>query len=423
MLIVILCALFTINFTITLAVFGGIAFIYGLLIKLTRKKLLENSKRIAIESTQVIKSLQDGLGGVRDILLDGSQEVYCTSYTKADLPLRRAQAFNHIVSNSPRYIMESLGLALIALLAFTLVNRPGGIVEAIPLLGLIGLGAQRLLPIIQQAYAAWSGILSAQGALIDVLGYLDQKIPETPEQNSILPFHTSLKLKDVSFSYGLRKANVIKSCNLEIKKGSCVGFVGRTGSGKSTILDILMGLLSPTYGYLKVDNQEINNKNRRQWQKHIAHVPQSIFLTDSSIAQNIAFGQIDGEIDDSRLRDVSKKAQLSDFIESLPHKYQTVVGERGVQLSGGQRQRIGIARALYKNADVIILDEATSALDIHTEASLMDVIESLGHEMTILVVAHRLTTLKKCDVIYEIDNGSISKATTYNEIIETNRLK
>lgn len=355
MLITILCALLTINFTVTLAVFGGIACMYGLLIKLTRKKLLENSKRIASESTQVIKTLQDGLGGVRDILLDGSQEVYCASYTQADLPLRRAQAFNHIVSHSPRYIMESLGLVLIAVLAFTLVNKPGGIVEAIPLLGLIGLGAQRLLPIIQQAYAAWSGMLSTQGVLIDVLGYLDQKMPETPDQDSLLPFYHSLNLKDVSFSYGLEKATVIESCNLEIKKGTCVGFIGRTGSGKSTILDLLMGLLSPTSGYLKVDNQEINNENRRQWQKHIAHVPQSIFLTDSTIAQNIAFGQFDGEIDYSRLRDAAKKAQLSDFIESLPHKYKTVVGERGVQLSGGQRQRIGIARALYKNADVIIL--------------------------------------------------------------------
>jgi ABC-type multidrug transport system fused ATPase/permease subunit len=422
MLIVILCALFTINFTITLAVFGGIAFIYGLLIKLTRKKLLENSKRIAIESTQVIKSLQDGLGGIRDILLDGSQDIYCASYTKADLPLRRAQAFNHIVGNSPRYIMESLGLFLIALLAFTLVNKPGGIVEAIPLLGLMGLGAQRLLPIIQQAYAAWSGILSAQGVLIDVLGYLDQKIPETPEKNSILPFHTSLKLKDVSFSYGLRKANVIKSCNLEIKKGSCVGFIGRTGSGKSTILDVLMGLLLPTSGYLKIDNQEINNKNRRLWQKHIAHVPQSIFLTDSSIAQNIAFGQHDNEIDINRLKDVAKKAQLSDFIESLPNKYETVVGERGVQLSGGQRQRIGIARALYKKADVIILDEATSALDIDTEKTLMELIESLDHDMTIFIVAHRLTTLKHCDVIYELDNGTISNSYSYKEIMKNKGL-
>jgi ATP-binding cassette subfamily B protein len=319
--------------------------------------------------------------------------------------------------------MESLGLVLIAVLAFTLVNKPGGIVEAIPLLGLIGLGAQRLLPIIQQAYAAWSGMLSTQGVLIDVLGYLDQKMPETPDQDSLLPFYHSLNLKDVSFSYGLEKATVIESCNLEIKKGTCVGFIGRTGSGKSTILDLLMGLLSPTSGYLKVDNQEVNNENRRQWQKHIAHVPQSIFLTDSTIAQNIAFGQFDGEIDYSRLRDAAKKAQLSDFIESLPHKYETVVGERGVQLSGGQRQRIGIARALYKNADVIILDEATSALDIHTEASLMDVIESLGHEMTIVVVAHRLTTLKRCDLIYELNNGSISKAMNYREIIEANSLQ
>ena len=423
MLITILCALFTVNFTVTLALFGSITCIYGLLIKLTRKKLLENSKRIAVESTQVIKTLQDGLGGVRDILLDGSQEVYCSAYTKADFPLRRAQGFNHIVGHSPRYIMESLGLVLIATLASSLVSRPGGIVEAIPLLGLIGLGAQRLLPIIQQAYAAWSGMLSTQGILLDVLSYLDQKMPEIEKQNSILLFNKSLKLENVSFSYGLRKATVVEGCNLEIKKGTCVGFIGKTGSGKSTILDILMGLLSPTSGYLKVDKKKINNKNRRQWQKHIAHVPQSIFLTDSTIAQNIAFGQFDSEIDKSRLKDAAKKAQLSDFIESLPRKYQTVVGERGVQLSGGQRQRIGIARALYKNADVLILDEATSSLDIHTESSLMDIIESLGHEMTILVVAHRLTTLKRCDVIYELDNGSISKAMSYKEIIETNSLK
>jgi ATP-binding cassette subfamily B protein len=422
MLVTILCALLLVNFTVTLAIFGGIASIYILLIKLTRKKILENSKRIAAESTQVVKTLQDGLGGVRDILLDGSQEIFCFSYAKADLALRQASGFNHIVSHSPKFILESLGLVLISIIAFSLVNRPGGIVEAIPILGLIGLGAQRLLPIIQQAYAAWSGMLSSQGALLDVLGYLNQKMPETQEQDSMLPFNQSLKLENVSFSYGPGKAKVIDSCNLEVKKGTRIGIVGRTGSGKSTILDILMGLLLPTSGCLKVDREEVNNNNRRRWQKHIAHVPQSIFLTDSSIAQNIAFGQHDNEIDINRLKDVAKKAQLSNFIESLPNKYETVVGERGVQLSGGQRQRIGIARALYKKADVIILDEATSALDIDTEKSLMELIESLDHDMTIFIVAHRLTTLKHCDVIYELDNGTISNSYSYKEIMKNKGL-
>ena len=208
---------------------------------------------------------------------------------------------------------------------------------------------------------------------------------------------------------------------MEIKKGSCVGFIGKTGSGKSTLLDIIMGLLSPTSGNILVDNEIINSENHRSWQSRVAHVPQSIFLSDTSIAENIAFGIPYKSIDHNKVKLAAQKSQLDETIMTWENGYKTIVGERGVRLSGGQRQRIGIARALYKNADVLVFDEATSALDNKTEGEIINAIESLGQNLTIILVAHRLTTLKYCDMIYEIENGEIINSGSYNELIVQNK--
>ena len=423
MLITILCVLFAINFQLTLYVFAVFTLAYTIIILVTKKSLSTNSKKIAFEKTKVIENLQISLGSIRDILLDGSQQIYCDLFEKADNKLRNALAYNQIISNSPRFIMESLGLILLALLILFLKRENTSIAEIIPIVGVLALGAQKLLPLIQQAFAAWSGIFGSRKVLEEVLVYLNQKTPEVTGNAKQLPFRSDIILEDVNFSFSQTKLSVVKKCNIRIKKGSRIGIIGKSGSGKSTILDILMGLLIPTSGFLKIDGNKIDDQNRLLWRAHISHVPQEIFLSDASIAENIAFGKDKSNIDFNRVAAVSKKAQLHDFIESLPEKYLTRVGERGALISGGQRQRIGIARALYKQADLIILDEATSALDQDTETLLIDMIDTVNHDVTVIMVSHKLSTLRKCDVIYNVLNGSISSPLKYNQITTKRLLK
>ena len=387
---------------------------------LTRKQLLVNSKRVAEDSTRLIKSLQEGLGGIRDVLIDGTQSVYCEIYRNADFSLRRAQGNSLFIGQSPRYLMEALGMLLIASLAYFIDKQANGISRAIPLLGALALGAQRLLPILQQSYSSWTTIQSSRESLKDVIDLLEQPLPPYINQisNQNITFNSIIKLKQLSFRYSIQTPIVLNQINLTIKKGSRIGFIGPTGSGKSTLLDIIMGLLQPTDGFIEIDGQPITKKNQRAWQRHIAHVPQSIYLSDSSIEENIAFGVPKEKIDLNRLKQAAKQAQIQEMIENWPQKYKTPVGERGIRLSGGQRQRIGIARALYRKADIIIFDEATSALDNETEDAVMNSINKLSKKLTILIIAHRLTTLKNCSFVIELNNGGIKKIGTYKEMID-----
>jgi ATP-binding cassette subfamily B protein len=255
--------------------------------------------------------------------------------------------------------------------------------------------------------------------LHDAIVLLDQPFPSYVDQpvSTSLPFRKQINLYNLSFRYTKQNPKVLSNINLIIAKGSRVGFIGVTGSGKSTLLDIIMGLLEPTEGTISIDDQPLTIGNNRAWQAHIAHVPQSIFLADSTIEENIAFGVPKAKIDQSRVRYAAQKSQIADIIETWPKKYQTYVGERGIRLSGGQRQRIGIARALYKQADVIILDEATSALDNETEQSVMQSIETLGDDLTVLIIAHRLTTLRNCTQVVELGGGGIKRIGSYDKIV------
>ena len=419
LLISILFALLVVDPVIALSAFGGFGVIYAVIIKLTRNQQLINSKCMARESTQVIKSLQEGLGGIRDVLIDGSQAAYCQIYRNADLPLRHAQGNNTFISQSPRFGIEALGMMLIAVLAYALAQQPDGIAKAIPVLGALALGAQRLLPVLQAAYGSLSNIQGSQVSLHDTLELLDQPLPDYVDQPPAkpLPFRQQINLKNLSFRYTLQTPLVLNNLTITITKGSRIGFIGVTGSGKSTLLDIIMGLLQPTDGTIEIDDQPLTNGNNRAWQAHIAHVPQTIFLADSTIEENIAFGVPADKIDRDRVEQAARQAQIAEIIESWPKKYKTSVGERGIRLSGGQRQRIGIARALYKQADVIIFDEATSALDNETEQAVMQAIESLGNDLTILIIAHRLTTLKNCTQVVELSNGGIIRLGSYQDIV------
>lgn len=414
----ILIALILFNPAISISVFIGFGVIYGIIGYITRKRLSIIGKIKSEEYTRVIKILQEGLGGVRDILLDGNQAVYCKIFEESDQKFRRASAESAFIGGSPRFLIESFGMILLAIFAYLLSRSDSGLVTVLPLLGAIALGAQRILPILQQVYQSWVTIKGNEKAFWDVLELLDQNIPEYIDLNiKPLKFSDCVRIEDLAFRYHPDQSWVIKDLSFNIYNGDRIGFIGVTGSGKSTLLDIVMALLEPSKGKLVVDNQIIDsNTMKRAWQANIAHVPQSIYLSDSTIAENIAFGISLDQIDFDRVRMAAKQAQIDSHIMSLKDGYNTFVGERGIRLSGGQRQRIGIARALYKEASVIIFDEATSALDNETEKAVIEAIEGLGKHLTVLLVAHRVTTLRNCNKIIELKSGKIFRTGTYTEL-------
>jgi len=406
----IMAALLSVSPWTTVAAGMVLGLSYASMVLAGNHRLRKNSQIIAREHNHIIKALQEGLGGIRDILLDGTQELYCAIYKKADMRLKRAGAINSVISQSPRYLMETVGMILFAALAVVLSRREEGLLAVLPVLGALALGAQRLLPALQQAYTGWSAILYYHVSTREVVDLLDQPLPRHAEKpgssTRTMPFRSMIRFDSVKFRYSSHGPWVLDGVSFEIPKGSRVGFVGKTGSGKSTCLDLLMGLLEPTEGRILVDEEPIDAGNLRIWQKNIAHVPQTIYLADTTLAENIAFGVPSQQIDMRRVREVARQAQISDFIESSPHGYQALVGERGIRLSGGQRQRIGIARALYKEAPVLILDEATSALDQETEKNVMNSINSIAQRITVLIIAHRITTLDQCQRMIRLETLS-----------------
>jgi ATP-binding cassette subfamily B protein len=411
MFLIMLLALLFVNPWVGISIVGIFSFIYAGIIFFTRKKLFSAGERIGKGSDNVIKVLQESLGGIRDVLLDRTQEVFIKIYKQADISLRMAEASNQFIGQSPRFLIEALGMIVIAFIAFHTLSDAGGVLGGLPFLGAIALGAQRLLPILQQAYFGWASIKGSQASLADLINLLDQPMPALLEQSSSgrVNFSNAIYLDNISFRHSTDTPWILKDANLEIPKGSRVGIIGSTGSGKSTLLDILMGLLTPTEGRLRIDDVPLSKKNLFLWQSKLAHVPQTIFLSDASIASNIAFGTPLLDINYQRIRNVASLAQISEVIESWTMGYDTQVGERGVRLSGGQRQRIGIARALYKNSEIILFDEATSALDVETERSVMGCIDQISRELTIIIVAHRVSTLHGCDYIYELKNGKLKE--------------
>jgi len=437
-LLAIMAALLAIHPVVALSALASFAVIYVGIVVLSRRRVAKNSLTIAFQLGKVTKAVQEGVGGIRDVLIDGTQGVYANLYRAAFRPLLTAQTSNLILASAPRFAVEALGMVLIAGLAYVLsadaaqsglvlasgpaaeIGPRGGALDAITVLGAMALGAQRLLPVLQQLYLAYSTLKGAEASVHDALELLDQPMPAVRDLdgNAPLPFSRRILLDDVSFRYSEQGPWVIKNLTLEIPKGSRTGFIGVTGSGKSTLLDIVMGLLSPSSGTLLIDDRPVTESVTRSWQAHLSHVPQAIYLADTSIAENIAFGVPHGRIDRYRMREAAERAQIARTIEAWPDGYDTLVGERGVRLSGGQRQRIGIARALYKRANVLILDEATSALDNDTEAAVMQTIESLGREMTVLIIAHRLSTLRNCDRVIELADGAVKSIRSYEQMFQ-----
>jgi ABC-type multidrug transport system fused ATPase/permease subunit len=389
--------------------FIGFLAIYSVVAFFSKRLIVANGEAAARASARVVRLLQEGLGGIRDVLIDGTQTHYARRFAEETRRLRTAQGSIQFLATCPRYGVEALGMALIAGGAWLSSRQGGGFEGALTTIGALAFSAQRLLPMLQEAYFSYTTLMASRATLLDVLGLLDQPEPQASdcEPGEALVFRDTVRLEQLGFQYGPTTPWILRGVSLDIPRGERIGIIGRSGEGKSTLLDLIVGLLMPGEGRLSVDGVPVTPANCARWRARIAQVPQSIHLSDSSVEENIAVGVPVELIDPVRVRHAARKARIDQAIEALPQGYRTRIGENGSRLSGGQRQRIGIARALYKNADVLILDEATSALDTATERDVIDTIEALGRDVTVIMVAHRLTTLERCDRIVRIEGGRI----------------
>ncbi len=405
--------LFFIDWKIAISLFLLFGLIYLRLSLFVKSKLTKLSKVIAVQSQRQVSVLQESFSGIRDIILNLRQPYYLNLYKQIDWPIRDGAAKSQIYAVFPKYCIESLSLILIAFLAFFISISETNKIGVIPLVGTFALSAQKIIPSMQQIYASWVGMKQWSSGAGQIIKILDEKF-DTPKINYKLKkynFKNSIEFKNVDFAYSERTPHILKNFNLQIKKGQHIGIIGSTGSGKTTFIDILMGILPPNKGYVLIDGKRIYNSSEKDflnsWRLNISHVPQNIYLIDGSIADNIAFGIKQKDIDFRKVKKAANSAKISDFIDSTEEGYSTYVGERGIQLSGGQCQRIAIARALYKGSDVLILDEATSALDNKTEKELMLEINKLSRRYTIISVAHRYSTIKNFDRVIKLENGKV----------------
>jgi ATP-binding cassette, subfamily B, bacterial PglK len=386
----------------------SVTFAYVAVSLVVRPRLKRNSQALAGTQVERTRTVQEGLGGIRDIILDRSEALFEAKFSELDSRYRRAVAANQFVAGAPRFVVEAAGLVAIALVTLAMSLEPGGVVKAIPVLGALALGAQRLLPLLQQAYYGWSLASGNFQAFRDVIELMQAPIPEPQPPAEPLAFERELVFDRVGFRYPEGRFD-LAGVDLRIRASEHVGIAGATGGGKSTLLDLMMGLLEPDEGSILVDGRLLDSASRPAWQAGLAHVPQSIYLADDTIAANIAFPRQSGGMDSERLAAAVRAAQLEDFLGGLPEGLETYVGERGVRLSGGQRQRIGIARALYRRPRLLILDEATSALDEATEAAVLAALQQLRGGLTLITVAHRATTLASCDRLIRVEGGRVSE--------------
>lgn len=404
----ILTTLFIINWWVALTtsvVFGGA---YFGIVRINSSRYARNSSIVVAAQDDIVKALQEGLGAIRDVIIDGNQEFYVSTYSVADGRSRNAQNDSHIRSATPKYILEAIGMLMICMVAFVLSKGESKLLGAVPVLGVLAMGAQRLLPAMQVAFGSYSlivGNMYGLDRIVDVL--TSEQVPACPTDTVACGVDDSICFDNVVFQYAPEAPLVLCKLSFDIKRGERIGVIGATGSGKSTTMDLLLGLLQPTSGQILIDGEPLLGDKVFAWQKSLSHVPQVIYLADASIAENIAFGLPKDKIDTDQVRKAAKLAQIAEHIETLEAGYDTFVGERGIRLSGGQRQRIGIARALYKNATVLVFDEATSALDDETEAELMKAIDGLSKDLTVIMIAHRLSTVRRCDKILKLHKGKV----------------
>lgn len=402
---------------------------YMAMYRIVRQRLIRNGGTITASNRMRFKMMGEGFGGIKDALLLGRQGVFTDRFQQASFRLANAQGKIQVISQVPRFIMELVAFgSVIFLILYLLAAHDGNLGTILPLLSVYALAGFKLLPAFQQIYSSISGIrgslVAFEGLREDLRASATASLQFAPSANSgehLTPCE-SIELKNIMFSYPGKQEPVLRDVTLTIGVNKVIGLVGASGSGKSTAIDLLLGLIQPENGELLIDGELLTKQQLRAWQNSLGFVPQSIFLADSSIRENIAFGLPPELVDEEKVQQAATMAHLDELLAELPDGLNTRVGERGVQLSGGQRQRIGIARALYHDADVLILDEATSALDGITEKLIMDAIHDLSGKKTIIIIAHRLATVKQCDTIFLLSQGKLLDQGTYIELQARNEI-
>jgi len=368
--------------------------------------LSRNSVIAADNTSDLIQIVRETIDGIREIILNQSHEFFIDSYDSKNYKLRTAQAKNSIISVFPRFLIEGVGIFCIAIFAYVIIDNNGSINAVLPTMAVIVMATQRLLPLGQQVYNGWAFVNGSNQSIVDTLNSIDEKSAVNTDQHAIssndLSFKNCIEFENVSFGYEDNQ-KLFSNLSFKIPKGSSVGIYGQTGSGKSTFTDLIMGFQTPNSGKIKIDDAELNQKSLRVWQSKISHVPQNIFIKDSDIRSNITMSSQNDSNSDPEIEKVAIQSQLINFINSLPQRFNTEVGEGGSSLSGGQIQRIGIARAIFKKSEVIVLDEPTSALDGETEKKIMDTIYALPESITLFIVSHNLSVLEKCDIKIHLD--------------------
>ncbi len=399
---------------------------YFFLFKVVRNRLNKNGIAISEVNEERFRLMNEGFGGIKDLLLLGRDSDFINRFNKSGKTLAYSQGTNAALAQAPRYFVELLAFgSMIVLILYLIASHNGNLGMILPILSVYAIGIIKLLPAFQQIYSSIAIIKanipafeSIQKDLYDSLHKESKSLKL--ERNYLNPKH-SISLENITFTYPNKEEPALNKLNMLIPSNSVIGIVGPSGSGKSTLIDILLCLIEPDNGHLKIDDEIINYQNRRSWQNTIGFVAQTIFLSEGTVAENVAFGIPEKQINLSQVQKVLELAHLKDFISTLDQGIHTKVGERGVQLSGGQRQRIGIARALYHNAEVLVFDEATSSLDGITEKMIMEAIHNFSGKKSVILIAHRLKTVKKCDKIFFINKGKVADQGTYQELIESNK--
>lgn len=405
--ILIVLTLLTSGLVIFLGSFGVLAYIVS--ITLTKRKVVEMGGIINDVLSKRIKITQEALGAIRDVIMDHAQESQVSIYDYYEKKYRGAQINLTVISMVPRYVIEILGVILVVIVAYIIGDESDGVLNSIPIIGAFVLGIQRLLPHLQAIYLNINRVLGSLFILDDIVGLLELKNENyISSKNKKLLYNNKIQLKNVGFSYsGSSNKMILNEVNLEINKGLVIGISGKSGSGKSTLIDIIMGLQEPTTGEILIDQVALESSNLNNWRRKVSHISQSIYLSDSSIASNIAFGIPSELIDFERVKECAKDAMILDYIESLPEGFDANIGERGVSISGGQRQRIGIARALYKTSEILIFDEATNALDPTNEKMIIKNIinDSNRKGRTTILISHNEEIIKECEMVVYLKNG------------------
>lgn len=399
---------------------------YLLLYRLVRKRLQANGRKMSLVLTERFRLMNEGFGGIKDVLLLDRRHDFVKRFEESGKVFAHARGTNTAMSQVPRYFMELIAFgAMISLVLLLIKLHQGNLGTVLPILAVYALAAFKLLPALQQIYSSVAQIKGNAAAFEAIKDDLAKSLanPQPIEQSNQpahLPLEKQISLNNITFSYPNKATLALDGVNMVIPKNSVIGLVGASGSGKSTAIDLLLGLLTPLKGELCIDDTLITADNKRTWQNSLGFVPQSIYLSEGSIAENVAFGLPAKSINIEQVNKALKLANLTELLEQLPEGINTKVGERGIQLSGGQRQRIGIARALYHEADVLVFDEATSALDGITERVIMDAIHDFSGQKTIIMIAHRLKTVQKCDIIYMMEQGKVIDQGTYEQLYNNN---